>query len=141
MAAKKRRTQQERAEAWARDVANLDTKGRVYLFAPEAGVTAGPGGSFRLCTDASSKYYEIADARVDDGEAVVMLDAHEGTLRADETRTRPTVVRWRLPPGAWDIVGYHPTARYEASITIAPRDDGRGASAQLWTRAAKGGGR
>lgn len=73
------------------------------------------------------------------GEAVVMLDAHEGTLRADETRTRPTVVRWRLPPGAWDIVGYHPTARYEASITIAPRDDGRGASAQLWTRAAKGG--
>jgi hypothetical protein len=31
MAAKKRRTQQERAEAWARDVANLDTKGRVYL--------------------------------------------------------------------------------------------------------------
>lgn len=31
--------------------------------------------------------------------------------------------------------------RAEASITIAPRDDGRGASAQLWTRAAKGGGR
>lgn len=106
-----------------------------------AGVTAGPGGSFRLRTDASSKYYEIADARVDDGEAVVMLDAHEGTLRADKTRTLPTVVRWRLPPGAWGIVGYHPTARYEASITIAPRDDGRGASAQLWTRAAKGGAR
>lgn len=37
MAAKKRRTQRDRAEAWARDVANLDTNGRVYLFAPDAG--------------------------------------------------------------------------------------------------------
>ena len=48
MAAKKRRTQQERAEAWARDVANLDTKGRVYLFAPEAGVTGVPPKTFTL---------------------------------------------------------------------------------------------
>ena len=35
MAKAKRKTQRERAEAWAREVANLDTKGRVYLFAPE----------------------------------------------------------------------------------------------------------
>lgn len=35
MAKAKRKTQRERAEAWAREVASLDTKGRVYLFAPE----------------------------------------------------------------------------------------------------------
>ena len=35
MKKRKAKTQRERAEAWARDVANLDTKGRVYLFAPD----------------------------------------------------------------------------------------------------------